>query len=372
MSDPTSTTSPANAIDVVYNAFPWLRQLGLPISQLQEWVVQGLTGDALYSAATQTQQYQAMFPEIRRQDGTLRMSESQYLATEDQYRQLLKQYGDPSYSYSSPQDLAAFFAQEIDPNELKQRFDMYETVKNGSDDIKNAFYVYAGMKPSDDQLYWAMVSPTARAAMVDEYNQKVAASPLDYQTWITRATEAGLSSVQSKLQQLQQAGVVTDAAITQIQQVSPDFARQMMDLLYHGGDPSGQTTQLLNLDQLMHAFDYAMIGSAATANGLQLPGQDRINAIRDAGVTRDAALKAYGQFAQDQNLLSGEAARAGRTFGQNEFEQAVLLQQGQQAGELASLDAQEKALGHAGGAADVVTDQVTGRPEQRGLRESFA
>lgn len=368
----TNISGGTNALNVALSAFPWWQQLAIPMSQLQGWIAQGLSGDALYNQITKTPQYESYFPAIRRSDGTKRMDEAQYKQREDDYRTLMKQYGDPSYSYTNPSDLSAFFEQEIDPNELKQRFDVYKSVQNDQD-VKDAFYVYAGMKPTDDQLYYAIVSPTARKALEDEYNRQVAAKPLDYLTWVSRAAEAGLSRVTNMTGALTQQGILTGVALQRIQAVDPNFARQMMDQLYHGGDPSANTTQLLNLDELMHSFEYAMLGSAASVNGFQLPDKQRLEQIRNAGIDRTKALQAYGDYAHNQNLIAGEVSRAGGgTFGQNEFEQAVLLQQGDAAGTLAQAQAQEKALGHASGGPEFAKDRATGRTTQSGLRETFA
>lgn len=360
----------ANARDVILSAFPWLAQLGIPVDQIQQWAVQGLQGETLLGEVRKTPQYQSLFPAIRRTDGTLRMSEAQYLSQSEEYRKLLRAFGDPQYGYDSPSDLAAFFEQEIDPNELKQRFQVYDTVKRGSQDLKDAFYVYAGMRPSDDQLYWAVVSPNARQALFDEYNQRVAQSPLDYQTFIQRATDAGLSRVVDKLQQLKDAGVVTGTAISQVQSLSPDFAKQMMDLLYHGGAPD--TNRLLGLNELLHSFDYAMIGSAATQSGLALPDQQRVEAIRQAGVDRAKAMESYGQFASQQNLLAGMVQRAqlGTGFSQDDFEKAVFLHQQDSAGLMRQATAAEAALAKQSGAAAFSQDQQ-GRIAQRGLRVAF-
>lgn len=368
MPDITNSTPPPNATDFyasLTSMFPWIQAIGIPLTQIQEWATKLLTGDSLVAAIRQTPQWQARFPGIKRPDGSLRMDENTYMQTENNYRKVLNQWGAPNQKYDQPWELAAFFNNEIDPNELTQRFQTYDTISKNTD-VKNAFYVYAGLKPSTDDLYQAAVNPEANARLQDSFNQAVAAQPLDYHTWITRATEAGLQQVATSLTNLQQQGVITGPAVSTIQSVNPDFAKQMMDALYHGGDG----TKTLDLNSLLNAFQYAMIGSAASDNGLQLPGQARIEELRQAGITRANALQSYGQLAQNQNVLDGMVQRAGLAshFTQDDFERAVMLHEGPAAGELANAQAQDAALSKAAGNANF-SQARDGQLTQMGLRQ---
>lgn len=352
-----------NAVDTLIAAFPWLGQMGIQ-QKLIEWARDGITGDALIGLVRQTDQWKERFVGIKRADGTLRMNEARYLETEDSYRQLLRQVGQPDYRYDSPYDFQAFFDNEVSPSELKQRFDVYRQIKSDAGPIKDAFYVYAGMRFDDDQWYQYFADPQTRRAYDDEYNQRTAAGKLDYATWVSRATEAGLARVTEALQQLEQNGVATGGAIQNVRTVDPEFARTMVDALYHGGDPQGG--KFLSLEELMSSFEYAMIGSAATQNGLNLPAAERIQAIRNAGIDRARALERYASYASQKNLVSSMVQRAGGgSFGQNEFEQAVFLQQADEQELLRRAQAQETALGKSGGAASF--SQGAGGLAQTGL-----
>jgi hypothetical protein len=201
--------------------------------------------------------------------------------------------------------------------------------------VKDAFYVYAGMKISDDQLFEATVDPTASKRLSDEYNQRVAAQKFDYTTWITRATEVGLERVSAQLSQLQSQGAVTGQAVRTITQTDPNFARQIVDALYTGGG-NGEP---LSLNDLMHSFEYAAIGAAATNAGLSLPTKDRIAEIRAAGVDRAKAQQTYSQFGVAKGQLGAASQRYGMgSFGQNEFEKAQFL------GDVASQTQMQSAL----------------------------
>src|SRR5579884_2471813 len=139
---------------------PWIGQLGLQ-SQILTWAQQGLSPDSIVAEIRATPQWQSMFPGIRRPDGTLRMNEGQYQGQEDSYRQLLNTGGFQGDQWSH-QDLAAFFQNEIDPNELQTRIDKWNQVQTSGGSTKAAFAVYAGIPLTDEQIFQAMIDPSVR------------------------------------------------------------------------------------------------------------------------------------------------------------------------------------------------------------------
>lgn len=355
-------------VDTYFMAYPWLVDIGITVEQIQEWIIEGYEGETLVNVVRQTPQHRARFPFMRSADGTLRMNEAQYLARENDYRQVLSRNGIDVREYRAPATFAGFFEAELDPNELEQRLSFYGQLRRGSANTRDAFYVYAGMRVSVDDIYEAIVDPTKREALVNEYEVRVAKNPLDYQTWITRATEAGLERVTSDLIELRNQGVAVDDALARIRQLDPAFATQIMDVLLHGGDVSGNG-RLLNLDELVHAFEYAMIGSAATESGLVLPEKERIEAIRQAGIERSEALRAYSEYSMERNLLAGAVQRARvsqQVFDQDQFERAVFLRQGEAAQLMEQGQRHEEALSKAGGGFGFTQDEA-GRVRQEGL-----
>jgi hypothetical protein len=303
--------------------FPWLERVGASADWLRQQAIDVAQPDEILTRLRQTSGYKAATQGIQRADGTLRMSEKDFFDRTNDFRKVLKQYGRSDYEYDNPNDLLSFFESEVDPNELKQRLETYQAIDRSSQDMKDAFYVYAGMRVSTDDLYNATVRPESQRQMQDEYMQRTSAAPLDYQTWITRATEAGLNRVTKRLQDEQSNGALTGQAVSSVMSIDPAFARQMADVLHTGSNG----TRTLELPELMHAFETAMIGSAASANGLQLPDAQRIEEFRQAGVDRAKALKSYGDFGVKKNLLDAVVQRAtgGKTFDQKQFEDASFL-----------------------------------------------
>lgn len=356
-----------NAVDFILSTYPWMRDfLGVVTDLVQN---QGVTDpDTILAHIRKSPEYARMFPAIRRPDGTLRMQEGAYLQTLDAYRRVLQQHGFDPRAYSTLQ-LSQFIDNEIDPNELNDRLTLYDEIKRSGREIREAFYVYAGMRLSDDDLYSYVVDPDARSKFDQEYQRRTAAGNLDYETFITRATEAGLDRVVTTLESLQQDGVPVSAALGTVRDVNPEFARVMADVLYTGTQGQGP---LGSLSELMHAFELAMIGSAASANGLRLPDPARVEAIRQAGVTRARALEGYSLFSRTRELFSGEVQRlnGGRgRFTQSDFEQAVFLQTADAAQLLEKAQAREASFGRAEGAARF--DLRGGRLAQPGLTGRF-
>lgn len=347
---PSATAAPSNTLADLSVQYPWLATIGLSPQWFQDTAATSTSDADVVGKLRQTSQYKTRFAGILNDNGSMKMNESQYLTQEANYKQLLQQYGVSPDKMNDPSDFVGFFNSDIDPNELKTRLDTYQQIKDGGQNVQDAFYVYAGMKVGVDDLYSAAVDPAAAQNLADEYNQKVAAQPLDYTTWITRATQAGLNRVSQTLGQLQASGALTGDAVQSVLKVDPNFARSIMDALYHGGDPtSGQT---MDLQSLLASFEEASIGSAATGAGLVLPDKARIMELRAAGVTKAAAQSAYSQFSSQQNLYAGSVQRMtdnSRSFTQSDFEQAALLGNGQQSDLLARAQKQEDSYGAAGG-----------------------
>lgn len=355
-----------SVLDFVRATYPWADSLGLT-EQIVQWVKDGGTADTIVAQTRQSTQYKSRFVGILRADGTMRMNEGSYLAREDDYRQVFHQFGHDTGAFT-PSDYKTLFDSEIDPNELNQRFQTYDAIERSGDDVKSAFYVYAGMRLSTDDLYKAVVDPDASQSLQQEYERRVAAQPLDYETWITRATEAGLDGVTRQLQRLQTAGMVGTSAVQQIAQLDPVFARQLMDSLYQASGSAPEGVKLLGLNELQNAFQYALLGSAATSQGLHMPGTERLQALREAGISRAQATDAYGKIATNENYWQGALDRAHLApMDESDFEKALLLNNGQQSDLLSRAQGFEKSLADQVGFASLRQNK-SGRLQQSGLR----
>lgn len=347
--------------------FPWLDQVGLDPRWFQEASAEASGAAELLVKMRQTPQYKARFPGLYRKDGSVRMTEADYLSREQDFRTLLRQYGyDVDEAYSTPSSMLGFFDAEMDPNEFQARLQTYRDVQQSSRAKKDAFYVYAGLDVSDDDLYQATVDPAAAQNLSDRYNAAVAAGSMDYQTWITRATEVANTRVAETLTAMQSQGAVTGRAVQAVLSTDSQFARQIMDAIYTGGsgDVAGST---LSLEDLVSSFEYAAIGAAAKESGLDLPSRERLAEIRQAGVERNQAIQAYSEFGRRQGEISASVQRAGYDgFTQDEFERGQFLGQSDPARQLEQGLAAEEAAGQ--GSGEFRFGEDDGRLVQRGFR----
>jgi hypothetical protein len=298
-----------NAMARVREMFPWVAELGLD-NLILDWVRQGLSPEGIVAELRQTPQWKQRFPGIRRPNGELRMSEAQYLARETEYRQLLRQFGIADQLYDEPSEVAIFFDREIDPNELRDRLVAWDTVQRSGQEVKNAFYVYAGIRLSDEDLYRMIIDERAREQAIREYAINVQTNPPDHQTIVQRATQVTIPW-------LQQRGIDTT-------QLPPNALYNLTQLLMFGGN------RMLSLTELQHAVESALIGGAALEQGLALPSYEDVQRFREAGINRARALEAYGRYSRLAGYLSAAGIRAG--FGpitQRTFEQATFLSSGE-------------------------------------------
>ena len=354
-----------NFVATLRSEFPWLDSIGLDPGWFQQVAADASGPAEILVKLRATPQYKRRFPGMYRQDGSVRMNEAQYMAREQDYRNLLRQYGFDINEYSEPAQLQGFFDSEMDPNEFEQRLDTYRGVQQSSRAKKDAFYVYAGLDVSDEDLYAALVDPAAAQNLTDQYNAAVAAGSMDYGTWITRATEVGNRRVADTLTQLQKQGAVTGRAVQTVLGVDSGFARQIMDAIYTGG--SGNTTQgQLSLEDLLNSFEYAAIGAAAKEAGLDLPTKERLAEIRQAGVEKAAAIQAYSAYGLRAGQISASVQRAGYDeFTQDEFERSQFLGNEALSRELSQGLAAEEAAGRGSGEFRFSEDR--GRLMQRGF-----
>lgn len=309
---------------------PWLSEFGITPQRIQELLSTSSGAAEMWTLLTNEPQVRQRFAGLYRQDGSVRMTHAEYLKQEDNYRNLLRQAGvNVDQDYATPASLVGFFEGEIAPDELRDRLQVWNQVRQAGDRVREAFYVYAGLSPSDDDLFEAAVDPAREQQLYDTYNAQVAAQasgPDAWADWISRATQAGLARAAKVLTDAQTMGATTGSAVQRVLEVDPAFARQIMDVIYHGGDPTPGAAGTLNLNELLNSFEFAAVGAAASEAGLAMPTKERLSEIRAAGVDRDKMIAGYQAYGQNQGLLNAAIERArGLTFTQSNFESAQFL-----------------------------------------------
>ncbi len=344
--------------------FPWIESIGLDVNFFQELVATSASADEIVTKLRQQPQYKARFPGLWRQDGSMRMNESEYLQTEKNYRQVFAKYGYAD-QYTSPASLKEIFDSEQDANELEQRLGTYTELKTSGQSTIDAFYVYAGLDITTDDLYAALVDPSHRQSLLNEYAEGVAHGTGDYDTFITRVTQLGLTRTALKMKELVASGAVTPVAGQAVSQVDPNLAKAIMDALYTG---AGEAADAMNLNDLLTSFELAAIGSAAKGAGLTMPTKQRALELRAAGIDRSKAVQAYQQFGVNGSRINEAAQRLGGAFTQKDWEDAAMLGNSDAQARLEGALAKEDAAGKDQGGFQFNQDR-TGRFTQQGFRQ---
>ncbi len=343
-------TDPADAeatlLTEIADAFPWAVELGF-LDLIKDLVVDGAGAEQIIAEVRKSNQYQQQFPGMIGPDGIRRYrTESEYLTAVEGYRGVLQDYGEYDPGTDTPISYVAFMDAGIDANELRDRFGKYRTVQAGSQELKDAFFVYAGMDVSDEDLYQAMVSPQFREELSNEYDVTVANSAPDYETFIERARQVSTEAVVKTLELLAARNATTGTMVSRVMSMDPAYGRDLIASLFTGGDPAANT-RTLTLSELTEAFSEAVMGAAATEAGWELPTKDRLAEFRAAGIEAAQLHGLYDDLALRSSALTGmvERTRRGATFGQQMAEEDIL-------GETRELDfaeAAESALGARGG-----------------------
>ncbi len=347
----------STSVDEVLAEFPWADSIGV-VDIISDAIVNGDTLDMIIQTVRTSEPYKRIFPAM---DFKVFENERRYLERVEDYRTVLKQAGFYDPSTEDPQDYVGFIQGGIDADELRNRVTTYRQLEDGSQEMRDQFYVYAGMDVSVDDLFEAVINPSFGQALVEEYEAVVQGSTLDYQTYIERATERGLENVATLLEGMVDQGLTTREAVSRVRGIDPTFAREIMGVIANSGDTT------LTYDQLSYAFQYALIGSAASEQGLQAPDKEMVARLQQAGVDRSRAMQAYGRFASNENAIQGMVQRATQgevqEFTQTDFEESVLLGQSDKVDLLERAQAMEEAYARRGGFA---TQQEGRRFTQRG------
>lgn len=314
--------------DVLENN-PWLQNLGISTARLKELAATSSGTSELMNRLMEEDVVKRRTQAMKRADGTRRFATvAELFSWEEQVRSVLRQAGvDVDREYAGPETLIGFAESNLAPDEIRDRLQVWKGVKETGQRAREIFYVYSGLNVTDDDLYEALVDRGRSQELQNTVNKAVAAklsSPNAWAGWIDRARQAGQARLVTIFEQAQRQGATYGATIQRVINVDPTFGNQLMDSLYHGGDPDAGN--FLDLTALLDAYEFMAIGAAAEGAGLDLPTKERLAQIRAAGIERSQAINAYQQFGLDRDKLNAAVQRArGQTFTQGDFENATFF-----------------------------------------------
>ena len=372
---PVTSDQTRNAVyDWINVNFSWARDLGLE-DMIRDAIENNLDDDVMIAQIRQSPQYLAAFPAITDEQGRMRfLDEADYVDQVREYRNVLRDAGsigdrlifDPNTE--SALDYAAFMERGISTEELSQRLDTFRNLNNASSGVRAAFKAYANMDVPVEMLYQAVVDPKTATDLIGEYNQNVLDANYSYPEQLANWTDAIREQTLEQLTSLEAQGVLPEGAMNRINALSGDEQQALVEALYIGDVT--ENDPLLEFDELAEAYQFAIIGGAASEQGLVAPSLDRVKAIREAGINRAQALKAYGMYSGQKGLINAMLSRTNvqgqgmSAFTQSDFEEAVFLNQAEETDLLTRARQSEQALGRAGGG--FATSMQCNRLRQRG------
>ena len=105
------------------------------VSKLKQFMVDGLSEEAIALEIRQTDEYKTRFPGmgIRRDNGFGSITEAEYMANEDEYAMLLRTHGLPARFYDDRMDFANLIGQDVSPNEFGERVTLAELATKDAD-----------------------------------------------------------------------------------------------------------------------------------------------------------------------------------------------------------------------------------------------
>lgn len=162
---PNSPSTDPSKRDAYATLLQTLQQYGL--GDLGDWLWKEITTDTpesqIFLDLRNTDAYKKRFPGIvaRQKEGLPAISESDYIATEEGYRQQLRRLGVPLDQLTNPGAFLNYFTKDVSPNELSSRVDVWEALNNAPGTtarMRGLFETYAGVKgASNADLYSAIV-----------------------------------------------------------------------------------------------------------------------------------------------------------------------------------------------------------------------
>jgi len=315
-----------DAMGFILEHYPWAEGLGL-VDMIVEAVEAGTDPNVLLAKIRNTPAWKATFPSIKDDQGRMRFkNENDYITRIRDYQGVLRDAGMLNEATENPLDYAALIERGIDHTELSSRINEYQTLSEHSLGVRAAFRVYANMDVSNDQLYQAIVDPEASEALIEEYNRNILSADFSYEDFVARATDFSLQAALETISKMEIDGTVPVGTVARIRGLDTDQAQALVEALYLGDSADGEA--FLDLDEIVQSVQYALIGGAAEEQGLVAPTLERVKEIRSAGITRAKALTAYGQYANQGDLMNSMISRTNMTsdkFTQQDFEEARFL-----------------------------------------------
>lgn len=229
----------------------------------------GWTAEQFRAAVLQSPQFEQLFPGIKRADGSLRMSASEYRQLGDSYTAVAKEFG---MSMSGAR-IGMLIGGAVSPQEFYQRSAVFEKVK-ANPGLKDAFNEQLGefgMKPLNDQDWFKFLAGVGSKDYYDVYEAaqlRNSGLNIDAGTAAGAARNIGEAGTPSDI-----AALVTEAR-NMLADIGPELLRESItdaDLVQMsaGYDPKGLEPKLRTIVANRRAQGTFVMGSRASSSGEQ-------------------------------------------------------------------------------------------------------
>ena len=230
-----------NAVRAIWEAFPWLKQLGPDIFDLvTQLVIADTPASVVASEIRKTEQYKVRFAGMaRRTERDLSpITEAEYLESEDTYRTLLREYGVLGFYGDTEADFRQFAAGQIgadvSPAEMSRRLDAgVAQVIDAGVEVQDAFEQFYGFRPTEELLLLHALDPDRGLREIENQLQTVLIGG--------EALRYGLNITRLRSEMLAQSGISREMARTGFADVARETPQLETLARLHSITPLSQT-----------------------------------------------------------------------------------------------------------------------------------
>ena len=168
---PDDLATPKQIEDLV----PWLAGKGDLLDVYTDSYIETGSGDFAIAAVRASENYATYYPGITRDDGSIRMTETQYETTREGYFRVLLENGLNPTVFDSAGKVAELIAGDVDVPEFRTRIENTRTafVDNPkANEIKSWYQANFGVDLSDNAVFAAALDPeVSRAILLNQIDQ---------------------------------------------------------------------------------------------------------------------------------------------------------------------------------------------------------
>lgn len=242
-----------------------------------EYVKNGYSSDTVSLLLQDTPEYKERFAanEIRRKAGMSVLNPAEYLATENSYRQIMRQAGLPAGFYDTNSDFTNFLGGDVSPTELQDRVNLATQASTLANPAMKQALEQMGIGQGDVAAYF--LDQKKAIPFIQKAAAKAAIG--------AEALQRGLQFDQQYAEELATSGISRDQAAQAYAKIGDEYSTlNSLGSIYGGGWTQRQAEE-----------DIFRGGNEATAQKRRLTSTERGNFSGSAGTGRSGLSQRGGQ-----------------------------------------------------------------------------